>query len=312
MGKAMLILALGFSTLFGTITLTMSRHSLDSIRSFSDQYANTMARNAATSGVYMALSKIYQDNTWRAGFSNLSLNGSNLDVTLYDMNSDPNLSAMELLVQSSSTYEGMTKSTDVLLGIPPDLADLAVFVTDTIDNVTVKDELGNPDPSLAIQNAPDMLPFDKDGLVSLAQSQNSPSSHVIAGDFVANNNWPNGDFYFDQPNNIPNVTHVHGNFIVGGGTDVYGIFVVDGNAVLDGNARVEGVIYLPNPGSIVINGGGNPGESSITGGIFANGSVNGQGNHISVKYDPDYMEIFGGFQTAKNMFIVSWKESANY
>ena len=137
MGKALLIIALGFSTLFGTMTLNMSRHSLDSVRTFSDHYANTVARNTSTSGVYMALSKIYQDNTWRSGFSNISLNGSDLDVTLYDMNSDPNLSSMELRVESSSTYENVTKSTEVLLGIPPDLADLAVFVTDTIDNVSI-------------------------------------------------------------------------------------------------------------------------------------------------------------------------------
>jgi len=281
----MLIIALGFSTLFGTITLNMSRHSLDSIRSFSDHYAHTMARNASTSGVYMTLSKLYQDNTWRGGFSNLSLNGSDLNVT---------------------------KTSEVLLGLPPDLADLAVFVTDTIDNVSIYDEMGNPDPTLAIENAPEMLPFDKDGLVSLAQSQNTPSSHVIAGDFAANNNWPNGNFYYDEPNNIPNVTHVLGNLTVGGGTDVYGIFVVEGNVTLDGNARVQGVIYLPNPGSIVIHGGGNPNESSITGGVFANGSINGTGNHISVRYKREYMEIFGSFQTAKNMFIVSWKESPSY
>jgi len=308
----MLIIALGFSTLFGTITLNMSRHSLDSIRSFSDHYAHTMARNASTSGVYMTLSKLYQDNTWRGGFSNLSLNGSDLNVTLYDMNSDPNLSAMALRVESSATYENVTKTSEVLLGLPPDLADLAVFVTDTIDNVSIYDEMGNPDPTLAIENAPEMLPFDKDGLVSLAQSQNTPSSHVIAGDFAANNNWPNGNFYYDEPNNIPNVTHVLGNLTVGGGTDVYGIFVVEGNVTLDGNARVQGVIYLPNPGSIVIHGGGNPNESSITGGVFANGSINGTGNHISVRYKREYMEIFGSFQTAKNMFIVSWKESPSY
>jgi len=301
----MLILALGFSALFGTITLNMSRHSLESVRSFSSHYANTTARNAATSGVYMALSKIYRDNTWRTGFQNLLLDSSDLNVDLYDMNNDPNLLAMELKILSSSTYENVTKSAEVLLGIPPNLADLAVFATDTIDNVTVCDSLGNPDSSLAIQNAPDMLPFDKDGLVSLAVSQ----GQVQAGDFTPPDGWPNNSFYYDAANNIPNVTHILGDLTVTGGTTVYGIFVIEGNADLNGNARLEGVVYLPNPGSIVINGGGDPHESSITGGIFANGSVDGQGNHIKVNYNREYMEIFGGFQTNLNMFIISWKES---
>jgi hypothetical protein len=305
MGKAMLILALGFSALFGTITLNMSRHSLDSVRSFSDHYVTTTARNVATSGVYMALSKLCQSDTFRSGFHNLALDSSDLNVDLYDMNNDPNLSAYELKVLSTATYENVTKSAEVMVGIPPDLADLAVFVTDTIDNVSVNDELGNPDPSLAIQNAPDMPPFDKDGLASLAVSQ----GHVHNGDFVAPNNYPNGNFYYDAANSIPNVTHVLGNFVINGNTWAYGIFIVEGNVTLDGTSNLEGVLYLPNPGSIVLGGGGNPNESNITGGVFANGNIEGEGNHISVGYKREYMEIFSGFQTAKNMYIISWKES---
>jgi len=305
MGKALLIITLAFSTLFGTMALNLSRHSLESVRNYSSHYANLNARNAATSGVYMSLSKLYQDNNWRTGFESHTLSGANLSVTIYDMNTDPNLSSMELKIVSTATYENVTRSSEVILGLPPNLADLAVFVTDTIDNVSIYDEAGNPDPSLAIENAPDMLPFDKDGLVSLAVSQ----GHVHNGDFSPTNNYPNGSFYDDAANNIPNVIHVMGNFSIGGGKTAYGIYVVEKNVTLDGNARLEGVLYLPNPGSIVIHGGGNPSESSITGGVFANGYISGTGNHISVRYNQEYMEIFGGFQTATNMFIVSWKDS---
>lgn len=308
MGKALLILVLGFSTLIGTATLNLSRHSLESVQNYSNLYATNLARNAATTGVYMSLSKIYQNNAWRSGYTNLSMNPATLNVDIQDHAENPSLSTMELKVVSTATYSNTSKSIEVLLGVPPDLEDLAVFVTDTVINVTTLNESRVPDPSLMIQNAPDMLPFDKDALVALAGTQ----SHVINGNFTPPNNWPTNDptkdFYWVSPT-IPNVTHVKGNLTISGGTQVYGIFVVEGNATLNGSSRLEGVLYLPNPGTIVIHGGGTPKESTITGGVFANASMNGTGNHITVEYESDYMALFGSFQLAKNMFIISWTES---
>ncbi len=309
MGKALLMVILGFSALIGTVTLNLSRRSLESVQTYSDQYSLTAARNAATSGVYMSLSRLYRDNNWRGGFSNLNLNNATLNVDIQDRTENPHLSSMELLVISSASYASQTKTIEVRLGLPPDLEDLAVFVTDTVINVTVLDESRHPDPSLMIQNAPEMLPFDKAGLVALAVAQN----HVINGNFTPPDKWPTNDptkdFYWDLANDIPNVTHIKGNLTLNGGLDIYGIFIVEGNATLNGNARLEGVLYLPNPGTIVIHGGGNPKESTVTGGVFANGSMNGTGNHITVEYVSDYMAIFGGFQLAQNMFIIGWRES---
>jgi len=305
MGKALLIIVLGFTTIMSTVTLSVNRRSLESVENFSEHYKISMARNVATSGINMALAKITEDSTWRSGYYNLSVSDADFDVLVQDHNTIPSMSSMELRLESTAIYDDIAKTIDVLLGIPPDIADLAVFCTDTIENVTIYDENRVEDPSLAIQNAPDMLPFDKQSLVNLAQTQ----GHVHAGDFTPGNNYPNGDFYYDAPNNIPNVIHVSGNITFSGGKTAYGIYVVEGNAVMDGSARLEGVIYLPNPGSIVIHGGGSPKESSITGGVFANGYMNGTGNHISVEYDPDYMEKFGAFQLAKKMYIISWSET---
>ncbi len=287
MGKALLIIVIGFSTLFATSTLNMSRNTLESVKNYSNHYENLTARNAATSGVYMSLSRLYRaimnSTTWTTGFTNLTLNSTTLNVDIQDHSEDPNLSNMELRIVSIGTYGDISKSINVLVGVPPDLADIAVFVTDTIIDVTTLNESGVPDPTLAIQNAPEMLPFDKDGLTSLAVTQ----SHVINGDFTPPDNYPTNDptkdFYWVSPT-VPNVTHVKGNMTVLGNIDIYGIFVVEGNATLNGGARLNGVLYLPNPGTIVIHGGGDPKESSITGGVFANARINGYGNHITVKY----------------------------
>ncbi|MBD3288371.1 hypothetical protein GF337_06165 [candidate division KSB1 bacterium] len=305
MGRALLLVTLAFSTLFGTMTLNMSRHSLDSVEDFSAQYNETAARNAATSGVYMALSRIYRDNTWRTGFSNMTVGGSSLQLECQDQSVDPTLSSMELRLLATATHDDITKTISVVLGIPPDLGDLAVFCTDTIINVTIKDEAGVADPSLGIQQAPDMLPFDKPALEAMAVSQ----GHVINGNFAPTDGYPNNDFYYDAATSTPNVIHVKGDFTINGSVTAYGIYIVEGNATLNGGSRLEGVIYMPNPNSLVIHGGGDPKESSITGGVFSNGSINGTGNHISVRYKSDYMEAFSVYQTKKNMFIVNWRES---
>ena len=305
MGRALLLVTLAFSTLFGTMTLNMSRHSLDSVEDFSAQYDEAAARNAATSGIYMALSRIYRNSTWRAGFSNLTLGESNFQLVCQDQSDDPTLSSMELRLLATATCGDITKNISVILGIPPDLGDLAIFCTDTINNVDILDEFGNPDPSLGIQNAPDMLPFDKPAIEAMAISQ----GHVFNGDYSATDGYPNWDFYYDAATNTPNVIHVKGDFTINGGINAFGIYIVEGNATLNGGSRLDGVIYLPNPHSIVVHGGGDPSESSITGGIFSNGSVNGLGSHISVSYKPNYMDAFSIFQTKRNMFIVNWRES---
>lgn len=312
MGKALLIIVLGFSTLFATSTLNMSRQTLESVSTYSNHYENLTARNAATSGVYMSLSRLYRaimnNTTWTTGFSNLTLNNTTLNVDIQDHSENPNLSNMELQIISTGTYGSISKTINVRVGVPPDLADLAVFVTDTIVDVTTLNESRVPDPNLVIQNAPEMLPFDKDALTSLAVAQ----SHVINGDFTPPDNWPTNDptkdFYWVSPT-VPNVTHVKGNLTVLGSADIYGVFVVEGNATLKGGARLNGVLYLPNPGTIVIHGGGTPKESTITGGVFANASMFGTGNHITVEYNRNYMAIFGDYQLATNLFIISWIET---
>jgi hypothetical protein len=56
-------------------------------------------------------------------------------------------------------------------------------------------------------------------------------------------------------------------------------------------------------------GGGDPKESSLTGGTFANGNIDGTGNHISIRYDSEYMGVFAQWQLQRNLFIISWIES---
>jgi hypothetical protein len=212
---------------------------------------------------------------------------------------------MERIIISTADFHGTDKTVRVHVGIPPDLADLAVYCTGSLDwnSVTVRDEARVPDSDLAYTNMPFMVPYDFDALESLAESQ----GYVVNGYFEPDKDYPNGSFYYSG--SIPNVTKVMGDFRVRGGRTVHGIYVVYGDVYIEGSARLDGVITLPNPGSIIMHGGGDPKESSVTGGIFANGPIDGTGNHISVTYDQEWMTSFAQFQLQRNLYIISWLES---
>ena len=116
-----------------------------------------------------------------------------------------------------------------------------------------------------------------------------------------------GSFYYK--NKIPNVTVVNGDLTISGNTTIYGIFVVHGNVIMNGNVHVEGIITMPDPGTVIMHGGGNPSIMNVTGGMFLNADASGTGNHVSVKYQPDYMSIFSNWQKKSGIMLTRWLES---
>ena len=303
MGKYLIIIIAAITLYYGTIVVRTSNTRLEQVEKASRQYEITQARNSATSAMKVAISKLSYDNSWNTGLSNLSLNGAPANVTIEDNSTNSSLSYMERILHSTATFSEVTHNVDAHCGIPPSLANLAAYATGAITNVDVWDEASNSDPTLMIENAPFMIPFDFDALEAIATAQ----GHVYNSDFIPTNNYPNGDFYYDGV--IPNVTKVTGDFTVKGGRDVYGIYIVYGNTEMEGNARLNGVVTLPNPGTVVVNGGGVPIEPEITGGVFINGTVDGTGNHIQIKYDSVFMSEFAKFQLPISLYVISWTES---
>jgi hypothetical protein len=172
------------------------------------------------------------------------------------------------------------------------LADMAIYTTGDVFNVAARDSAGNLDPDRCVTNADSVPEINQAALDSLSSDQGHDQAAPL---FTPDDMYADSSFY--RPDGItPNVTHVFNDFEVLGGRTIYGIFVVEGNVILHGSARVEGVIYLPNPTSTIITGGGNPSESSITGGIVSHGDISGTGNHISVRHGPGFMRTFCEFQ----------------
>jgi len=207
-----------------------------------------------------------------------------------------------LTLTSTGDIDRAKKGVEVKMNYRPPIGDFAVFSTDDINNVTALDEAGDPDPSLMIANAPFLPDMDDSTLIAMATVQGHVETDSV---FIPSHGYPNFDFYFSGT--VPNVTWVQKNLKVKGNRTVYGIFVVDGSIRLDGTARVEGVLYMRNNGSIVGHGGGNPTQSLITGGIVANGAINGTGNHITVRYNSEYMGKFEEHEQSVSQ-VFSWRE----
>jgi hypothetical protein len=60
-----------------------------------------------------------------------------------------------------------------------------------------------------------------------------------------------GGFYYDSTAvpKTPNLIYVDGDLHVRDDLTVYGVFIVEGDVLLNSNARINGVLYLPNVSS---------------------------------------------------------------
>lgn len=117
-----------------------------------------------------------------------------------------------------------------------------------------------------------------------------------------------------NPIGVPNVVFVNGDFSIAGGHQVVGGFiVVGGNTVYDasvsGNASIDGCLYTR--GDIILNGGAGPHVINVTGGVWAGGTVQMNGNpHID--YNQEYMyAIRDALNPSTDVRITAWKDSQN-
>lgn len=253
------------------------------------------AQYLAEAGVEYGVKLIF--NGQRAPYSeSVSTDGGTFDIEVSDQDS-------VLRLFSAGAVGGAAKQVEVLLLFNPPIGDYALFATGDVTNVESLDESGDPDSSLLVQNAASLPEIDTDALIDLATSQ----GHVYSSNFEPASGYPNYNFYYSGT--TPNVTYVQGELKVKGGRTVYGIFVVDGDIYLEGSSRVHGVLYMTKTNNIVIHGGGSPTQSSVTGGIVANGDVDGTGNHITVHYSSEYMKKFEEYETESNVKeIYAWRE----
>jgi hypothetical protein len=182
-------------------------------------------------------------------------------------------------------------------------ADRAIITTSTVSGIGAKDS-NFVDNSRRLAQQVDSIP-----------AINLTGLKAIATKFTGNKSYNGSTVYpasgtFFKTGSTPNVTYVTGNLDVSGNATLYGIWIVDGTVTISGTPRIYGVIYLPNPTSTLVNGGGSKSSSVITGAVVSHGSVTGNAKDLSVSHKPTYMNAFCKFKTypdVKESIIAIWK-----
>ncbi|MFQ5628727.1 MAG: hypothetical protein ACE5I1_08200 [bacterium] len=305
MGKFLLILMLGLSVSSGIIVLNKNRQLLETNDMVVEHFSDLSAKNAANSGVFMALNRLYLDSSWRTGYSNQQLNNDTLNVTVADNGTDASIPLNQVKITATGQNGELLASSEAM-AFDRNFHDFAVWAKDSVKFVTTKDSMGVVDTTLTIDYAPFMPYIDYTNLVNDAVSQ----GHVYSGGghFHPIADYPNPaspSFYYSGL--TPNVTHVESDLHVQNGRTVYGIYIVEGKILLDKNTTVEGIIYAPNTATLISNK--DNASSYVTGGIVTWGAVDGKGYQIYVDHEPAYMRAFASNYAPDNprLRLLSWK-----
>ncbi len=304
MGKTLLILLVGFTVSFGLLAASKSRRFVDSVDRVVEQFTSYSARNAATSGAYMALNRLYQSNTWRAGYTNLVIAGDSVSVVVDDKSTDSTLAEKRIRVRATGHNKDADKMSQAML-FDGSFNQYSIWVKDTVDNVEAQDASGNPDSSFMMHHAPFMPNINHAQMLSEASTQ----LHVQSGStWTPNDQYPNNSFYFLL--STPNVTHVQGDMHVLQNRTVYGIFVVEGDVTIQGDGEVRGILYMPNATSTLTGSGGDPGEDAkVRGGVVIWGDIDGQNRSVAVRFESTYMSLFKSNYAKNNgpLRVLSWQ-----
>lgn len=304
MGKTLMILLVGFTISFGLLAASKSRRFISSVDRVVEQFTSYSAKNAATSGAYMALNKLYVSNTWRTGYNNLVIAGDSVSVVVDDQSTDSTLAAKRVRVRAIGHNKNTSQMSQALL-FDGNFNQYAIWVKDTVMNVQARNASDNPDSSYLMFKAPFMPNINHDNLVTEATSQGKVQS---VGTWIPSNDYPNGSFY--AYGTTPNVTHVQGDMLVLEDRGVYGIFIVEGDVTIQGDGRVRGIIYMPNANSTLIGSGGDAGEEAkVRGGVIVWGDIDGQNRTVRVRYEATYMNSFKNNFAPNNppMRVLSWQ-----
>jgi len=109
MGKASLIMVIGFSTALLMIGSNISKVSNQSIDNYLGYYKSSYAHNIAAAGTNMAARAIWENPVWRAGFSNKEFNGGFFTSRV----TDPGYNQVKIV--TTATYMGQSSVVSVLL-----------------------------------------------------------------------------------------------------------------------------------------------------------------------------------------------------
>lgn len=110
MGKALLIIVLGFSMIFSVVMFNLSANQSRSTEAIVVQYEKWMAHNAAESVTNVAVSKLVQDFTGSASLSG-TFNGATYAASAVNVTTDSASQAKRIRITAVATYQSESDTT---------------------------------------------------------------------------------------------------------------------------------------------------------------------------------------------------------
>jgi hypothetical protein len=120
-GKAALFLILGFSTIFAVMSKNLLDYSNDATDNYVQYYSASNAHNIATSGANMAVSQLFFNKYWVAGFNYSDIMGGSLTVTV------DTVGAENRRITSTAIYRRDTAQT-IVMRLQKTLPNMAIFI----------------------------------------------------------------------------------------------------------------------------------------------------------------------------------------
>ncbi len=110
-GKASLLLVLGFSMILLVFGHNFNDISTRTVDNFVDYYSKTVSHDLANSGADLAANAIFLDNNWTTGYSNLQMNGGKVNVSVGIVDASQNIRK----IVSISNYENEADTVEVII-----------------------------------------------------------------------------------------------------------------------------------------------------------------------------------------------------
>ena len=267
----------------------------------------------AQSAIDYAVRKSLNTNNWHWSAANQTI--ANGTATIYAEDSTVYGYLKDTLQIKVVATSGNASSRQTYRMRLTDISGLAVYISGDLNGVTINDSAGNSNPSLACDHAAELPDLDTYRMKQMAIAQ----GHYFNGSVSISNgaSYPTGsdaNFYHPRPNGVPsdtpNVVYIEGNLEVKNSGQVFGIIVVCGDVTLKNSQKLEGVLYLPSPVSVVQQDVDLYNKESVYGGIFGGANVEGLGNDskINVYYRASYIKkFFSNYAVNGLPYITFWR-----
>ena len=278
MGKAIIIVLIGFSVITSFYILKLNANSKEGLKTTIDHFENTQARLIANSGVEVYLEKMRRNKTLKGTFNNNSLMGGQYDMDISGPDSFLTITSIGRF--GNTVHYSIVKASREPVDLPPTLGALYI-VSDVLElqlngNLTIDGNDtnvdGSPGPEDAlpgvvldepsdsayfINNIKTKIANDIEGLggspsVYSSSDTTDWESVVMNTIFAADITVSSGTYSsekFGTPSE-PKITFMNGNIHLSGTCEGDGIMVINGNLTISGNFTYRGIILVYDKSSI--------------------------------------------------------------